>query len=477
MLAAVPEWPIPDSGKGPPPADDFMNQRDQIESKAMAWSSALDAEDKDIRFISPVSEKLSALTHAAHDEAAAVRALSPKFSLETVQILTLLRNPGILSAEKTFRGKLQAYSQVIGLDDMLRQYAALTRSIMPGIGNMADKESPAVLFPFPAVLALKGEIVTQEIIIARQALEITRKAAISESRRLYWKLMANTRVQEITRTSVAILDQLEMSARKRYETGQETLQAVVRVQIQQIRLAEELTTLREEHKTLLVGMRSLLDLHPSSAVGNPEVRLPQRAMPNLERISALAFENSQELRTSQAMIGRLERMIEMAESEIYPSFTQNYSLFQNRAVNQVGTGGTENPFVTDYKASEGEGIPKKPWFGLEHAYLRETRENLTALREDLKKTENDIRFKVREGWFRLDKSIREERIYTKKITEYSRLASEITANRYEAGVADLRDVIDYYMIWFDTLQVAEQKKADIGMAHADLEEIVGISFQ
>jgi len=276
---------------------------------------------------------------------------------------------------------------------------------------------------------------------------------------------------------VAILDQLELSARKRYETGQETLQAVLRVQIQQTRLAEELTTLQEEHKTLLVGMRSLLDLHPSSAVGNPDVRQPQRAMPNLERISALAFENSQELRTSLAMIGRLERMIEMAESEIYPSFTQNYSLFQNRAASQVGTGGTENAFITDYKAFEGEGIPKNPWFGLENAYLRETRENLTALREDLKKTENDVRFKVREGWFQLDKSIREERIYTKKITEYSRLASEITANRYEAGVADLRDVIDYYMMWFDTLQVAEQKKADIGIAWADLEEIVGISFQ
>ena len=476
ILATVPALSVPDSGKQPPAADDFTNEQQRIASLAKTWSAALNDPEKDSRFYSPPPDRLTALKSTAGDEAAAVLALSPEFTLETFQILALYRNPGVTAAEKTFHGKLQAYSQVAGLDDMLRSYAVLTRSVMPGIGNMADRESPAMKFPFPGILALKGEIVTQEIMIARQVLETARKTAVSESRRLYWRWIANRRVQEMTRAVQAILDQLELSARKRYEVGQESLQAVLRVQIQQLRSAEELTTLCEEQKTLQVSVRSLLDLHPSADIGIPQFRDPRREMPNLDRISALAFEHRQELKTVRAMIGRMERMIEMAETEIYPPFTQNLSLFENRAAVQVGTVRTEDPFADVFPSSVGEGLPKNPWFGMEDAYLRETRENLTALRSELKKTENDTRFKVRDAWFRLDQAMREERLYMKKMTELTRLSSEITANRYEAGVAELRDVIDFYMMWFDARLTGERKKADIGIARADLEEIVGISF-
>jgi cobalt-zinc-cadmium efflux system outer membrane protein len=338
---------------------------------------------------------------------------------------------------------------------------------------LMDKESSAMKFPFPGILALKGEIVNQEVIISRQALETARKTAVSEARRLYWKLHANRRFQEITQIALSLLDQLELSARKRYEVGQETLQEVLRVQIQQIKLAEELRTLKEEQKSLHAGIRSLLDFHPSAVIGAPQSRDPRREVVDIDRISALASENSQELKTIQAMIGRMERMIEMAETEIYPPFTQNLSLFENNAVVQVGT---LNSGKASADVSTGDGLPKNPWFGLDDAYLRETRENLLALRSDLKKAENDTRFKVRDGWFRLDQAIREERLYTKKITELSRLSSEVTALRYEAGVAELRDVIEFYMIWFDARLTGERKKAEIGIARANLEEIIGISF-
>ena len=473
ILAAVSESRLPESANRPLVADDFPNQQKKIDAMRAAWSVALDAPANDSRFYSPSPEKLTALEPAAGDEAKAIRSLFPEFSLETLQVLVLLRNPGVISAENAFRGKLHAYSQVLGLDEVLRQYAAFTQSVMTGVGSLMDKESSAMKFPFPGILALKGEIVNQEVIISRQVLETARKTAVSEARRLYWKLHANRRFQEITQVALSLLDQLELSARKRYEVGQETLQEVLRVQIQQIKLAEELRTLKEDQKTLHAGIRSLLDLHPSAVSGVPQSRDPRREVVDIDRISALASENSQELRTIRSMIGRMERMIEMAETEIYPPFTQNLSLFENNAVFQVGA---INSGKASSDVSTGDGLPKNPWFGLEDAYLQETRENLLALRSDLKKAENDTRFKVRDGWFRLDQAIREERLYTKKITELSRLSSEVTALRYEAGVAELRDVIEFYMIWFDARLSGERKKAEIGITRANLEEIVGISF-
>jgi outer membrane protein TolC len=251
---------------------------------------------------------------------------------------------------------------------------------------------------------------------------------------------------------------------------------VIRVQIQQEKLREEQKTLKEEQNNFHTDIRNLVDLIPGSVIGVPAIREPRRKLPALDTLYSLAFEKNQDLRTLRDMIGRTDRMIEMAETEIYPRFTQNLSLFENKAVNQVGTIRTEPPFAVVASASSGDGLPKNSWFGLDDAYLRETREKRDALQKELKNAENGMRFRVREGWFKLDRAIREERLYTIKIREISRLSAETTGMRYEAGVAEMRDVIEFYMTWFEARLTSERKKSEIETARADLEEIVGASF-
>jgi outer membrane protein, heavy metal efflux system len=456
---------------------DFRNQKTLLDQMSRGWETALNASGTDARFFSPPKERLSALEPAGRDAAAAARALTPRFTLETFEILVLLRNLGVVSAQRTFQGKLQAYTQVSNLDEILRQYSAFTQAIMTGVGDMADKESPAMKFPFPGVMALKGEIVNQEVKIAREELETVRKTVVTDSRRIFWNLSYNRRAQEITAATLELLDQLELSARKRYEVGKESLQDVIRVQIQQEKLREEQNTLKEEQKNLQADIRKMVDLGFGSDIGFPAIREPRREVPALNGVMDLALEQNQDLRTLRAMIGRTERMVEMAEMEIYPRFTQNLSLFENKAVVQVGTVRSEAPFADVASASMGEGLPKNSWFGIGDAYLRETREILEAQRKELKNSENRIRFRVREGWFRLDLAIREERLYTKKIRELSRISAEVTGLRYEAGVAEMRDVIEFYMAWFEARLTSERKKSQIEIARAELEEIVGTTLQ
>jgi outer membrane protein TolC len=475
-IVSPPISPIPKPAEDSRADIDFRSQKARLVEMSRIWKAALNAPGADTRFFSPAPGLLSGLEPAVRDAAVAVRALSSGFTLETLEILALLRNSGVISAEKTFQSKLQSYTQISNLDEILRQYSAFTQAVMTGVGDMADKESPSMKFPFPGVMALKGEIVNQEVKIAREELETVRKTVVTDSRRVFWNLTYNRRAQEITGATLEFLDQLELSARKRYEVGKETLQDVIRVQIQQGKLREEQNTLKEEQKSLNTNIRKIADLTPGSDIGFPIIREPRRELPAIDRVSDLAMEQNQELRTIRAMIGRMERMIEMAETEIYPRFTQNLSLFENKAVIQVGTIKTEAPFADVAKSYMGEGLPKNPWFGLENAYLLETREKLEALRKELKNAENGMRFRVREGWFKLDLAIREERLYTKKIRELSRLSAEATSLRYEAGVAQMRDVIEFYMTWFEARLTSELKKSEIETARAALEEIVGTSF-
>ena len=68
------------------------------------------------------------MIEAAADDARTLDLLRPRFSLQTVQALILLRNPSIKGATDRFRAALEGFDQVTQLDEILRQYSAFTEA-------------------------------------------------------------------------------------------------------------------------------------------------------------------------------------------------------------------------------------------------------------------------------------------------------------------------------------------------------------
>lgn len=176
------------------------------------------------------------------------------------------------------------------------------------------------------------------------------------------------------------------------------------------------------------------------------------------------------------MTGKTEAMVEMAETMILPSFTLNFSLYENESVLQVGSAAMKPAFPVNTSASMGAGLPQKPWFGSTNAWLGQTRQNLAALREELQKAESATDNMVRNAWFELDKAVREYRLYQESIKDLSRSALDVSTKGYEAGTVSFADVIASYTDWLNTGLAMIRKNSDIGVARAELERVVGRSF-
>ena len=117
-----------------------------------------------------------------------------------------------------------------------------------------------------------------------------------------------------------------------------------------------------------------------------------------------------------------------------------------------------------------------PWYGIDDAYLFQTRKNLMALREDLKKAEVATNTMVRNNWFKLDQANRETKLYKKSIIELSRAALDVSIQGYESGEVSFADVIASHTLWLGTNLTLERKYADVGIAWAELQRAVGISM-
>ena len=461
------------------PSDEtgFSLEKRRLSEAKARWEKVLKAPRSETAFFRPPALLLKSLKPAAADAKTASAALKPRFSLETLETLAVLRNPGIKAGKNKARAAMDAYSQVMELDDILRQYTAFTEGLMTGVGPLKGKEPMKTKFPFPGVLSLKGEIVGQEIQAAMEGLEIAKRETITQVRKAYWNLLFFYKAEKIAGETIRLFKHLEQVAAIRYETGGTSYQDVIKVRIRREILEEDLDTLLENQQNMKLKILEILDLSPETMIGIPEDRNPPRIVPPLNGLYQLARERRQELRRMRARVGKMERLIEMAETMILPPYTLNLSLYEDEAATQVGSIAVKDDFPVSTKSARGQGLPLMPWYGMEDAYLRQTRQELNALRNELKKEEAATMTLVRNAWFRMDLAKREDVLYRKSILKLSKDALDVSTRAYEAGNVSFSDVISSYSSWLDVNLSAEREVSALGTAFAELQNAVGATLQ
>jgi outer membrane protein TolC len=410
---------------------------------------------------------------AASDEAQTLAMLRPRLSHQTAMALILVRNPSIMGAKARFKAALEGFDQVAQLDEILRQYSAFTESVMAGVGPMRGSDNIQMKFPFPGVTALKGQVAELNVEAEKQTFDLVQRDIMAQGSKAYWNLLYTHQALRITREMLDRLNNLESVATTRYGAGKTSYQDVIKIRIGREKLEEQVRTLVEQRINLETELLSLMDLQPGLSLGWPDTLTPDLSLPKLASLYPLALENRQELNRMRAMVGKMERMVEMAETMIQPAFSQNYSLYTDEAVLQVGSVGMKPTFGTTVSPTRGAGLPKNAWFGTEDTYLRETRRKLDALRADLADAEARTRLMVRKSWFDLDRTLRERALYKDRLLELSQTSLDVSTRGYESGNVSFADVITAYTDWLDVSLASRRRNSDVGVFRAELERRVG----
>lgn len=440
------------------------------------WEQRITDENETTRFFVPGPDLLKSLIPAENNDVA-VRMVRKRLSLETLEILTLLRNPWVQMAKRNLRAEIETFSQVDELDEILRQYTAFTEGIMNGTGPMKNSDSMRMKYPFPGTVSLKGNLVNQAVKAASEDVEIARKKALTDIRRAYWNLLFVFKARKVTAETLKLYRRLETVSKTRYRAGKTSFQDVVSVTIRMKMLEEDLVTLREKQKNLSSDLLRILNLPPETVTGQPENLSPDFDAPSLETLYRLASRHRQEIRKIRFDIARMELMIEMAETMTLSPYTFNFSVFDDEAINQVGTGAGKSTFDSGERSSAGSGRSENSWYGTKSAWLRQTNQRLYAAREKLKAVMADTDNEVRTAWFNLDRARREAALYRDTIVGLSRSALEVATRGYESGTVSFADVIRSYATWLDVGLALAQKQSEIGIAKAQLDFVVGKSVQ
>ena len=461
-----------------PPTSDNSIQTDleRIHELRSKWDGLRSKNDENSAFVVIDPGLMASVAIAGTDTNKAISTLKNNVTIELIEALVLLRNPSIDAARNKLGAAIEKISQIEALDAILRQYSAITEGTMNGIGPRKGKSMVAFEFPFPGILSLKSQIIEKDVEMAMLDLEIARREAVTAVRKSFWDLIYIKKSRAITQEILTMLTQLEEVAATRYEAGKTSYQDVIRLHINKETLETTLKTLSERQTNIETMILSQLDLPVDTKIGEIDYTIRFKALPVIDRMYELAAIHRQEIIKIRANIDKMERVVELAETMILPPYTSNLSTFENKTATSVGTFNQRETFPTRISASKGAGLPKKAWYGSSDAYLRQTREKILALKASLKNMENNTTLLVRDAWFELDRSRREESLLANSVVDLSRNSLGVSTHGYESGTVAFADVFESYKTWFKANLALERKRSDIGVFRAELERVIGKSL-
>ena len=350
--------------------------------------------------------------------------------------VAFIRNLHLLSVKKELEAKLESYSQVVQLEDVLGQFSSFVKELDTKAGSAQHQTSIKQSYPFPGALSLKANIAEQEVRIAKEKYEIAIRDTVTQLKETFYEWVYLPKAIQITKEHLQLLQELEAVASVHFRTGKGGFNDIIKAQIKISKLKDDLINLEEEKAVVEAKLAWFFNIGSPFPVEPPGSKtLHFIGLPAPELITA-AFKHQQELKLLFEEIRKSKMAIELAEKKYYPDLTPGFTYFENRKGNRVGNVKSSESFDTSPDTKP------KLWFGENDAYIREAKLNYQSLLKKLEHKKEELRFKVKKFLYELDKAERAVVLYKKSLLPLAQKALEISVAEYKTGKTDFLSLLD-----------------------------------
>ena len=407
---------------------------------------------------------------AASSEEARTRLTQP-IVLELLIALGYEWNPGLKSAHEKIRAVLEQYPQAAYLENVLRQYNAFTKQLDTKVGPMRHKEMMAMKFPFPDTLTLKGQIITEDVLIAQKEFEIALRDLVTEIKLAYYDYLFILEATRINEENQKLLEQMIAIAQTKFRVGQGKYSNVIMAQVELSKLAEVIITLDQQRETIIARLNTLLNASTDLPLGAPVPIEEERVTLTLADLYALAVEERQEIQKQKLAISKMRLMVEMAKRMTYADPTLGASYFENRAMADLKH--TQKMPMT-FSTRRTLNPANAAWFGHRNSYIHEMDVKIEAMARKIEELESNLRFVVKKHHFGMETANRSIRLYRQTLLPQARQALDVANTAYQAAQIDFLSFLDAQRTLLK-LKIEEQRALRDYRQHlAQLEQAVGV---
>ena len=380
-------------------------------------------------------------------------------------------NPGLKSAREKIRAVLEQYPQAAYLENVLRQYNAFTKQLDTKVGPMHHKEMMAMKFPFPGTLALKGQMITEDVLIVQKEFEIALRDLVTEIKLAYYDYLFVVEATRINEENQKLLQQMIAIAQTKFRVGQGKYSNVIMAQVELSKLSEVIITLEQQRETIIARLNTLLNASADLPLGSPVPVEEERVTLTLADLYQLAVEERQEIQKQKLAISKMSLMVEMAKQMAYPDPTLGASYFENRAMPDLRH--TQKMPMT-FSTRRTLNPANAAWFGHRNSYIYEVDVKIEAMAHKIEELESNLRFVVKKHHFGMETANRSIRLYRQTLLPQARQALDAANTAYQAAQIDFLSFLDAQRTLLK-LKIEEQRALRDYRQHlTQLEQAVGV---
>ena len=453
--------------------DQYLNE---IEAKVLKYQKQWQAQLESETPMPNLFYDLSTDTMKAHRQLAAspeqARAqLAQPIALELLVALGYEWSPGLKSAREKIRAILAQYPQAVYLENVLRQYNAFTKQLDTKVGPMRHKEMMAMEFPFPDTLALKGQVITEDVLIAQKEFEITLRDLVTEIKLAYYDYLFVVEATRINEENQKLLQQMIAIAQTKFRVGQGKYSNVIMAQVELSKLANVIITLEQQRETIIARLNTLLNASADLPLGIPIPIEEERVISTLAELYELAVQKRQEIQKQKLAISKMGLVVEMAKQMTYPDPTLGASYFENRSMADLKhTQKMPMTFMTQRTLNP----TNAAWFGHQNSYIHEMGVKIEAMEHRIEELESSLRFVVKKHHFGMETANRSIRLYRQTLLPQAQQALDAANTAYQAAQIDFLSFLDAQRTLLN-LRIEEQRALrDYHQHLTQLEQAVGM---
>ncbi len=438
-----------------------------LHARAEAWKARDAADEVYAGFRALESEEAHRRRAELAAEEAQQAALGEQFALPDLWAIAALRNPAIRAAHDRWRAGLEQYEQAGFLENLALQYRAFTKTLDTGIGMELQKGEVQEVFPFPATVTLKGEIVDRDAAMAWQEWRQAIREVLVAVGEVHHELEYLDKALAVTRENRDLLARMEQVARTRYEAGASAQVDVLRIQSELSRSDYDLSVFEQERSTARARLNALLSRGADAPLGAVLPFEPADAKPEFELMRKTGLECRQEVAIQRLKIEQAELTVRLAETVVLPRASQGASLAQTGMGLEAGPDRSEEVFPRQPEAE-----PRFS-FGTDEGYLRQIRREVEAERAELLSLEDHVRFEAKDLHFALDVARKQVALFEGSLLPQAEQALGATRSGYETGKLGFLDFIEAQRSYLDARLGLERSRRDLKKAINRLLQVLG----
>ena len=386
-------------------------------------------------------------------------ALANGLDWRELMLTVAMLNPRVEAARKEWEATLNQYSQAEFLEGLLREYKTFTRFLDVKAGEPLQKGMTREFFPYPSIMAYKGEMIREQVRLAELAWERTLRDTLVEAGTVYFDYQFQYQGAVTVDENVTLLQNLVDVVQDRYATGLASQPDVLRLQTELERQRTLLRDFEARQRSTAAELNAMLGRPASAPLGRPVAKELPYHTPNMDNLVDTALQRRQEVLEQEARVARTEIAIRMGEIMNRPDFSQGYSTLDRGMMSDASTGTPMEPF-----GARPDAASPRPAYAQAEAYLAETRQRLESAKASLEQLRLDTRALARTTLEEADIAQRQTALIEDVVLPLDQSAYDITLSNYTVGEATFLDLLDAERKLIATRLELDQSRRDRNQA-------------